>query len=186
LLDDLHPTWINLIDVVLGGLTMHLTRSSLFAPAALFATIGLGIAGTIAFMTPVQYASTATMHVRSAGMSFPDARLPGLIKAQLSGTDVTPHRILVRRIGGSNNVFQISVIDSAPVRSQEMTQLLAQKLATAKYEAGLGVEVVDPATLDDLPISPSRIGIAGTGFAVGAIGSILFGLFRSRRSLVRA
>jgi hypothetical protein len=69
LLDDITPRWRDVVDVLAGGLQMHVKRAHPALTAAVFSIAGALVAGAVASTTADRFTSSGTMTVRRAGPS---------------------------------------------------------------------------------------------------------------------
>ena len=66
MLDESTPRWQDLVDILDGGLRMHLTRAHPALIVAALSLVGAFVAGAIAFNTAERFASMATINIRPA------------------------------------------------------------------------------------------------------------------------
>jgi hypothetical protein len=63
LLDDMKPTWQDVVDVAMGGLQMQL-RHSVVRPAVAFSIVGVCVASVVALTLPKQFVAQGVVSVR--------------------------------------------------------------------------------------------------------------------------
>jgi len=201
LLDEITPGWLDIVDVINGGLQMHLRR---LHPAVLAVAFGLAaafVAGAVAVNTADRFVSTGTMSVKPwmpedamptlARDAFSTSRLTGIIKEYdlyRSERASSPVENVVERMRDdinvqlvSRSVFKVSFASSDVRKAQPVANELMGQLVRSNLEVSRStVQVIDPPDEPQRFINRRRVTLAGLGgFGGGALIGTLIGLFLS-------
>ena len=205
LLDSTNPKWQDIVNVLLGGFQMRLTRAQPVLTAASLGIMGAVVAGAIAFNVPDRFASSSTLRIQGAPAAAPetvrpDDLVPGLARAAFSadalGGIIERHGLypgerarrsrddVVNRMRGdiyvqlvSPSVFQVSFASSDGRIAQQVAQDLVNQLTEPRE--GLAAQVIDPPDEPQTFVNPRRVVLASTGgFGGGTLLGLLLTLFR--------
>ena len=196
LLEDIRPGWTVLADVVKGALVMQWKTRSIRKTVFACGVAGALIAGVVAVRVPDRYLSTATMRLGTQdAFSLSDRAAAGLLiratqqtlsrkslQDLINGNNLYPHErsatpmedvidrmrraVQIERLKGSANGFTISF--SYPDRflanrtNRDLVNLMEKESADR-------LEVLDPASMPQSPISPRRSVVVGMGLFAGLL-----------------
>jgi hypothetical protein len=206
LLDEINPGWLDIVDVLNGGLQMHLRR---LHPAVVTAAVGIAgavVAGVVAANTADRFVSRGTMDVRGSTVedvvprltrdAFNRNTLTGIIegydlyrgeRARLSADDVVDQMrgdIGIQLV--SPSVFQVSFASSDRRNAQQVAGALMSQLIRWHFEAArsnVQLKINLTAETPQRSINPRRVTLAGVGgFGGGALLGTLIAYLRRRVS----
>ncbi|MGO9257218.1 MAG: hypothetical protein ACLQU1_13075 [Bryobacteraceae bacterium] len=171
---------------ILAGLVIGLAAGIILAgvrrwPAvALCGIAGMLLAGVISFAIPDTWMSSAVVRVTPPESAAP---VVGYIRQNGGGTEV-------RELQGHSGAFRIRSSDHDRFKAQAAVQQVVARLIEDNLThrvTGSGVkqvELLDPASLPQLPIQPNRLAIALLGLMVGLALGLLWQWMRPRRALI--
>ena len=205
LLEDAELCWGDLWDIVRGALTMQMKRWTFAKVAGVCAVVGLAIAAIVAVKTPSMYRSQSVMKigtqmpVEDVAQHLDRAEQTILSRSSLAKVimdgklyenertaepleDIVQEmrnksiQIRLAKLANQANVFSIAFDYPDPAKAQFVTRTLSSQF---KDQPGAAIEVLDPATLPDQPVSPRRSRIVIIGMIVGLLaGTLIFGAGR--------
>jgi hypothetical protein len=196
LLEETRPGWRDIVDVLSGGLQMHLKRGHPALTVAAFSIVGAFGAGAIGFHTAARFASKGTMTLRPAVASTaPESAWLQDMMPRLAGDAfsrdflaalIQKHRLydsefaqpttddLVNRMRGdigiqlmSRSLVQVSFASREPHKAQQVAADLMSQLVQANFVAGRGSIV----QLIDPPDEP-RVSVSSRQVAVAGLGGL--------------
>jgi hypothetical protein len=202
LLDQIDPGWLDIVDVIKGGLQMRLRRTH---PAVIVAAVGVAgafVAGAAALSTADRFVSRGTINVRGpepegvmprlAADAFDRATLTGIIgrydlyrreRTRSSAEDA------VERMRGdigiewiSPSVLQVSFTSSDGRTAQHVAQELMSQLIRANFDARSNVQLkIDLTGETQRSLNARRVALASAGgFGGGTLIGTLIAFLRRR------
>ncbi|HEV2448063.1 MAG TPA: GNVR domain-containing protein [Candidatus Sulfopaludibacter sp.] len=208
LLEDAPLQWADFWDIVRGALTMQLKIGTFAKVAGVCGLAGLAVAAVYAVRTPSIYRSTAVLKMEAIqpdddltdrlsnaeqeilsrsslsklimdGKLYDAERRAGPLEDIIQ--DMRNKYIMIRRLdapGEAGTAFRVSFDYPDPAKAQYVTRtLLSRFTGQATFNGNL--EVLDPASLPDRPVSPRRSRIVIMGLVLGlAAGTLIFGIGR--------
>jgi len=204
LLDEIEPGWLDVVDVLKGGLQMHLRRVHPAVIAAAVGVIGALVAGVAAINTADRFVSKGTINVRTpeaedvmARLStdaFDRTTLTGIIgrydlyrseRGRSSAEDVVYHMrgdIGIEWV--SPSVVQVSFTSSDRRKAQQVAQELMSQLIRSNLDRQSNVQLKINLTAETRRSSNlRRVTLAGIGgFGGGALMGALIAFLRRRVS----
>jgi hypothetical protein len=195
LIDDVSPGWLQLCDVMRGGMLMRIRTTNPAALAVALGVVGAGLAGIGALAAPARFESRGRITATAAGPTDPatvDEALHAVIEraaASAFGSGAVPRaQIAVTRTAASE--IQVAYTDSDPRRAREMTgQLMTHAIManlTLAEQAGanpsslLRMKITTPPDLPQAPSRPYLLWLMVAGFGGGAMIGTAVGVVRRR------
>ena len=124
LVEDIHPQWADLFNVLLGALRMQMTTWNSLKVVTAVALAGALVAGVFAFRTQDRYVSTAVMRIAPAGLDL------------LSGLQ---QQILSRKILG-----EIITRPSLDLYPEERKKMLLEDVVDHMRSKALRIQLMEP------------------------------------------
>jgi LPS O-antigen subunit length determinant protein (WzzB/FepE family) len=186
LLDEMSPSWRDVVNVVQGALSMQATQLGVVAAlAATGALVGI----VVAINSPDRYTSTAVVRVHIEG-SAAERKLPGEMHFGLRDVSLASRRateITLARDRAMPGEATMTVAATAPDSAAAeaslnalMNQLLRPNTASVIPDPLRGLEVLATPSLATTPTRPNRVAFAGVGSVAGVMVGIVALLVRRR------
>jgi LPS O-antigen subunit length determinant protein (WzzB/FepE family) len=181
LIEDIRPQWKDLFNVLLGALRMQMTTWNSVKLVSAVALAGALLAGVFAFRIPERYVSTAVVRIAPAGQADSDRQGTLVRLKQMTNQIVSRDKALRIRLfqaqGGRGPAFIISCEYPDKQKAQAVVCALVSLFASEKI-----LEILDPPSTPQQPISPNRPMIVAVGLFGGAVlGSLAALVWRRRR-----
>jgi hypothetical protein len=193
LLEDVRPSWRDVLDLLKGGLQMRVDYSTPAQILAAFAAFGAAAGGLATLAIPDRFESAGQIGVAAPNASpVPAATLEQLARAALSEgilkraideyglyreegqwRPTAPNADRMRRDIrvklDSAAVFEVSFIHADRGMAQRVTRRLMDGFLEASRPSGWGLMVLRMPTLPDAPAKPARLRIVAWGAAAGLL-----------------
>jgi hypothetical protein len=189
LLQEMQPTWREVVDVFRGALIMHVKNLALVP--VLCGVAGVIAGGIVALRTPGLFASSATLRL-AAGEDAQGARRERLAAEELRAVldravdeadGATALTLLtLRNVDAASSVVRVTYMDPDPGRAQHVARAVSEALAAKDVGRGVSSELLVAADRPQAPITPEYATHAASGGGIGlTVGTLVFLVLRSRR-----
>ena len=209
LVEDSKPRPSTFLDLLRGGLMMRLTAPSFPRLALFLSVVGLAIATAVSFLIPNVYESRATMQLVGASDTQQELEFIEQVKAEVTSRNSLATLIQDPRLNlyarertrepledVEDEMRRNTQVLIAPKQAvftvtfrypdQNLAHVVVQSLVTMFINAAMRarqprrLELLDPPSLPEKPISPNRAMIAATGFIGGLLLASVLSLFGRR------